>query len=277
MRTRENQAPNVLALKPHLLLMATLRNLVDERTSTLETLSQERQTKKSTGNILVKETVKGSQRNPTLLFQDDEAPMKMTIKTQGPTAIAVVMQAMAGLEATGHLFRTKIPTQSIETGLGANHLQSREEVTTMTSSQPHLVAHKPFENQNVAVEMIPTMNNLHAVATGVPKIDTPILIGRLHQDVQGTMTDTTTAETMVQVGVMRVEMKAMPPTKVTDAPIVVTETGTGLTPVASGTETSETETETVIETDEIMTPTTETETAMVEARRKAFLSTTSAV
>jgi hypothetical protein len=274
MRTRENQAPNVLALKPHLLLMATLRNLVDERTSTLETLSQERQTKKSTGNILVKETVKGSQRNPTLLFQDDEAPMKMTIKTQGPTAIAVVMQAMAGLEATGHLFRTKIPTQSIETGLGANHLQSREEVTTMTSSQPHLVAHKPFENQNVAVEMIPTMNNLHAAATGVQKIDIPTLIGRLHQDVQGTMTDTTTAETMVQVGVMRAAMKAMPPTKATDAPIVMKETGTGLTTGGSGTET---ETETVIETDDIMTPTTETETAMVEARRKAFLSTTSAV
>jgi hypothetical protein len=56
--TRENQAPNVLALKPHLLLMATLRNLVDERTSTLEASSQERQTRKSTGGIPVKETVR---------------------------------------------------------------------------------------------------------------------------------------------------------------------------------------------------------------------------
>ncbi len=56
MPTRENQAPTALAMKPHLPLMA-LRNLVDERTLTLETLSQETQTRKSTGTIPVKETV----------------------------------------------------------------------------------------------------------------------------------------------------------------------------------------------------------------------------
>jgi hypothetical protein len=203
--------------------------------------------------------------------------MKMTIKTRHPAAIVLVMRAMVGLEATVNLFRTEIPMQSTATGLRANHQQGRKELTTMTSSQPHLVVHKPIENQTVAVEMIPTTNNLQDAATGVQKTDTPILIEPL-QDAEETTTDSTTADT-AQVGVMRAAMKAMPPTKVTDAPIVMTETGTGLTPVASGTETSETETETetVIETDDIMTPTTETETAMVELRRKAFLLTTSAV
>ena len=175
---------------------------------------------------------------------------------------------MVGLEATVNLFRTEIPTQSIETCLRAN-LQGREEVTTMTSGQPRLVVHKPIENRIVAIEMIPT-TSLHGAATEVQKIDTPTLIEGL-QDAEEMMIDTTTADTVVQAEAIRAAMKAMPPTKATDAPIVTAE-GTGPTTIASVTET-----ETVIETDDIMTPATGVETAMVEARRKGFLSTTLAV
>ncbi len=195
--------------------------------------------------------------------------MKMTIKTQGPAAIMVVMQApMVGLEATVNLSRTEIPTQWIETCIRAN-LPGQEEMTTMTSSQLHHVVRKPIENQIVAAEMIPT-TNLNGAATEVQKIDTQIPIEHL-QEAEEMMSDTTTADTVVQAEAIRAAMKAMPPTKATDAPIVTAE-GTGPTTIASVTET-----ETVTETDDIMIPATEAETVTVEARRKAFPSTTLAV